>query len=110
MDPCSDRQAIRLSLGSCKLNKQRCGILFMFLFFFFSLLFLMRNKIVNTPMTIVAIVGMIVFLAAGSVMTVYPKAGMVKEFGVKFALAVQYSFLTGLVMVILALVLSEKKA
>ena len=70
----------------------------------------MRNKIVNTPMTIVAIVGMIVFLAAGSVMTVYPKAGMVKEFGVKFTLAVQYSFVTGLTMVLLALVLSERKA
>ena len=70
----------------------------------------MRNKIVNTPMTIVAIVGMIVFLAAGSVMTVYPKAGMVKEFGVKFTLAVQYSFVTGLTMVLLSLLLSEKKA
>jgi hypothetical protein len=70
----------------------------------------MRNKIVNTPMTIVAIVGMIVFLAAGSVMTVYPKAGMIKEFGVDFALAVQYSFVTGLVMVIISLLLSERKA
>lgn len=70
----------------------------------------MRNKIVNTPMTIVAIVGMIVFLAAGSVMTVYPKAGMIKEFGLDFALAVQYSFVTGLVMVIISLLLSERKA
>jgi len=70
----------------------------------------MRNKIVNTPMTIVAIVGMIVFLAAGSVMTVYPKAGMIKEFGLDFALAVQYSFATGLVMVIISLLLSERKA
>ena len=70
----------------------------------------MRNKIVNTPMTIVAIVGMIVFLAAGSVMTVYPTVGMVKEFGVKFTLAVQYSFVTGLTMVLLALLLSERKA
>ena len=61
-------------------------------------------------MTIVAIVGMIVFLAAGSVMTVYPRVGMVKEFGLKFALAVQYSFVTGLTMVLLALVLSERKA
>jgi len=61
-------------------------------------------------MTIVAIVGMIVFLAAGSVMTVYPKAGMIKEFGVDFALAVQYSFVTGLVMVIISLLLSERKA
>jgi len=61
-------------------------------------------------MTIVAIVGMIVFLAAGSVMTVYPKAGMIKEFGLDFALAVQYSFATGLVMVIIALLLSERKA
>lgn len=70
----------------------------------------MRNKIVNTPMTIIAIVGMIVFLVAGSVMTVYPKVGMIKEFGLKFALAVEYSFVAGLTMVILALVLSEKKA
>lgn len=70
----------------------------------------MRNKIVNTPMTIVAIVGMIVFLAAGSVMTVYPKAGMIKEFGLDFALAVEYSFVTGLVMVIISLLLSERKA
>ena len=70
----------------------------------------MRNKIVNTPMTIVAIVGMIVFLAAGSVMTVYPKTGMIKEFGVDFAMAVEYSFVTGLTMVLLALLLSERKA
>ena len=70
----------------------------------------MRNKIVNTPMTIVARVGMIVFLAAASMMTVYPKVGMVKEFGLKFTMAVQYSFVTGLTMVLLALLLSEKKA
>ena len=70
----------------------------------------MRNKIVNTPMTIVAIVGMIVFLAAGSVMTVYPKTGMIKEFGVDFAMVVEYSFVTGLTMVLLALLLSERKA
>lgn len=70
----------------------------------------MRNKIVNTPMIILAIVGMIVFLTAGSVMTVYPKAGMVKEFGPEFALGVQYSFAGGLITVILCLLLSEKKA
>lgn len=70
----------------------------------------MKDKVINTPMTIVAIVGMIMFLFSSILMTVYPKVGMVKEFGLKFTLAVEYSLLTGLVMVILALVLSEKKA
>ena len=71
---------------------------------------MMKDKVINTPMTIVAIVGMIMFLFSSIMMTVYPKAGMIKEFGLDFALAVEYSFATGLVMVILALLLSEKKA
>jgi hypothetical protein len=78
--------------------------------FFFSLLYVMKDKVINTPMTIVAIVGMIMFLFSSILMTVYPKAGMIQEFGLQFNLAVEYSMIAGVIMVILSLLLSEKKA